>query len=232
MTTRKQQMLLIDASEVERIFSDTAIEQLAQRVGLPNKTDINKLSKGLRKTVTEYLDEAHQLQPGEIRRAIYNLHQYAHQALKGDDMALRHAKECLSDLTSEVREHLFQPLPETHDLEDPEQCQEALLQIVGLTVMGSSWKQGRKRPGAKRSRPTLVPIPTGPRVRRGRPSNDAEKVLCIFLGIVYLVATGTRPPRRANHRAPGPFVRLLTEVLSLAGAPHVDAVELVNSCST
>jgi hypothetical protein len=49
------------------------------------------------------------------------------------------------------------------------------------------------------------------------------------LKMSWLKLTGKLPPRAANRDEPGPFARLVKECLSLAGAKHVDAINLINS---
>jgi hypothetical protein len=119
-------------------------------------------------------------------------------------------------------------VPTVPDLRDPVHGRKALSLLYGLCHRGAKWKDGRKRPGGKRSRSRLEPLPVDTRVRRGQPSTFAEFLLCSHLGIAYFKATDRKPPRRVDARNPGPFLRLVREVLRLIGAAHISAVELID----
>ena len=99
---------------------------------------------------------------------------------------------------------------------DASHGRDAIILLYGLCHRGAEWKMGRKRPGGKRSAPTLTPLLAGPTVRVGRPRNNAEFMLCTRLGIIYYQATNKPPARRAHFRNPGPFVRLVDGVLRLS----------------
>ena len=231
MTTRAQRERLIDDADVDSKFDAAAIARLAQLARLLLVVDLAAFGQSVRNAVRNYLEYAHRPHPGEIREEMKLLRNQARRALKGSEVDLIATMQTLTNLPQMAREHLYKPhhpLPEPADLIDPKQRTEVLRLLIGRTVTHAEWKQGRKRSNGKRSRPTLTEFPAGPPVSAGRPSNSAEVMLCHALGILYERATGRKVALNPKHKkSPGPFVRLLAEVLSLCGAPQVDAVELV-----
>jgi hypothetical protein len=91
---------------------------------------------------------------------------------------------------------------------------------------------GRNRPTGKRSRNTYQPLLYGPGPKRNFSKRDAELefVNCLrdadYRATGYLPAASAR--RSSAHRRPGPFARMAQACLDLAGAPHADAVALIN----
>ncbi len=120
----------------------------------------------------------------------------------------------------------FDPLPSPDELADPATAAEASERLCGYLTDGGSIKEGRKRPNGHRSR-TSVPHLYAPAARKGRPGNAAADELAMWLAIAYCEATGRNPPRFCDRRKPGPFLRLVSEVLRMAQAPYIDAAETV-----
>ncbi len=236
MATRKQRARLILSDDVERVFDDLAIQCLAQAAKLPHSADLARFGRSVRAAVRQYLTDTNAPQPSEHRAAIASLARKARDALDGKPGALEATADALEALPPATRKMFVEDIaypksvPTVCDLRDPVHGRTALSLLYGLCHRGAEWKEGRKRPGGKRSRPHLQPLLAGPRWRRGRPSNRAEFMLCTYLDSTYWVATGRRPPRRADRRNPGPFVRMVRDVLALAGAASIDAAELVEVC--
>ncbi len=243
---RKQRARLISPDDVERVFDDSAIQCLAQAARLPRSADLTRFGRSIRAAVHQYLIDANAPQPGEHRAAIASLARKARDALDGKPGALEATADALEALHPATRrmfvEDISYPMnfPTVRDLRDPVHGRKALSRLWGLCHRGAEWKEGRKRPGGKRSRPRLEPLLVDPRLRwsertqgytvRGRPPRETELVmLCMHLGDAYWRATGKMPPRRANPRTPGPFLRLVREVLRMVGAAHIDAAELVEA---
>ncbi len=236
MTTRKQRARLISPDDVDRVLDESAIRSLAQAAKLPPSADMEWFDRSIRAAVHQYLIDANTPQPSEHRTAIASLARKARDALDGKPGALEATADALEALLPATREMFVEDIaypksvPTVCDLRDPVHGRTALSLLYGLCHRGAEWKEGRKRPGGKRSRPHLQPLLAGPLGQRGRPANRTEFMLCTYLGSAYWVATGRRPPRRADRRNPGPFVRLVRDVLALAGAASVDAAELVEVC--
>lgn len=77
-------------------------------------------------------------------------------------------------------------------------------------------------PSGKRG--AVVPVENS----RGRPDDTAELMLGFSLAAAYFKVVGECPAETADHRNPGPFVRLVCGVLDRLGAGSVNAAELVN----
>jgi len=107
------------------------------------------------------------------------------------------------------------PLPRPEELADPVTAIEGARRLTSILAYGNMLRQ------------ELKPILWVPTVRRGRPVQEAARELVMLLADDYRRAAGREPERAVDTRAPGPFVRMVAEVLRLAGTPHVDAVELV-----
>jgi len=91
-------------------------------------------------------------------------------------------------------------------------------------------KEGRKRPGGKRSGPALEQVLANPPPKRGRPPNDFEVDFIRMLRITWEDAAG-RPPAdtaSSNEFYQGPFVRLCDEVLKRAGVQVANSAALIN----
>ena len=52
-------------------------------------------------------------------------------------------------------------------------------------------------------------------VKKGRPTDKAQLLLCEFLGAAYEEATGKKPGRWPNEGDRGPFVALVSAVLKI-----------------
>ncbi len=243
---RKQRARLISPDDVERVFDDSAIQCLAQAARLPRSADLTRFGRSIRAAVHQYLIDANAPQPGEHRAAIASLARKARDALDGKPGALEATADALEALHPATREMFVEDIaypmnfPTVRDLRDPVHGRKALSRLWGLCHRGAEWKEGRRRPGGKRSRPRLEPLLVDPRLRwsertqgytvLGRPPRETELVmLCMHLGDAYWRATGKMPPRRADPRTPGPFLRLVREVLRMVGAAHIDAAELVEA---
>jgi hypothetical protein len=122
-------------------------------------------------------------------------------------------------------------LPSAAVMSDPAKRDAACRLVELMCVRGGSVVQGRRRPSGKRSRTWRITLDAPP-PRRHAARRDAERDFVMWLQIAYLEATGRHPPRTArhggDHRKPGPFVRMIAKCLCLVGAPHADAVGLIN----
>lgn len=234
MTTRGQRSRLIAPDTVDRIFDSAVILRIARCAKIPADADIATFGCSVRGAAREYLSNATAPHPGEHREALEELAHHVRLALDGDPSAPHRVVDALESLHPETQRLLDQrtPLdrevPTREELLDPDDGREALILLSGLCHRSGTWKPGRMRPGGKQSRPTLQADVIGPHLRRGRPSDVPEFILCSRLGGAYCKATGRILPRRSNSNDPGPFARLVHEVLCLLGASNVNAIELVN----
>ena len=233
MTTRDQRVRLLSPGEIDRVFDAGTIENLARVARIPRSADLEVFGNSVREALRQYLTSAAAPHPSEYRQEIQGLATAVRRALDGEPAALQTAADLLDGLSLETRDFLqnFGPthrLPTSSDLRHPENGTWALKLLSGQLHQGSEPKPGRGRPGGKRSRPTLRSRLAYPPVKRGRPKNAEEIVLCAYLANAYSQATGKGVPRHTDPRKPGPFARLVSEVLNRI--KHVaNAVELVNA---
>lgn len=235
MTTRHQRAQLIKATNVDPVFNAETIRKLAQLARLPPDADLGAFGRSIRCCVRHFLDHAAVPQGGEIRGELqvfaYSVKRVVTEWPKGAEAAA----EGLKKLSSEAQRHLddhaapYRSVPTRDELLDARCGRDAFSLLLGLLHIGAVWEPGRRRPGGKRSRDKLQGKVIGPPIRRGRPRNTPEFHLCNSLGAAYWKATGKLPPLKTRADAPGPFARLVREVLRQTGTPSVDAVELVNA---
>jgi len=241
VATRRLRDKLIAADAVEDRFDDQAIKGLGDAAGFPAGFDLAYVRRALQSAVRDYLADAHR-PPSESRTEIHDaierLARRLERALGTEPCALDKARDAWAGLLPAARAYLEAfapdwrlPLAESDDLVDPERGPDRVRFLHGLCHRGATWKEGRRRPGGKRSRPRLAPELSAPRARRGHPPNDAEFLLCQRLATIYFGVTGQMPPYTARHGSPGPFARFVLEIFNFLGRDDtlaVDAVALVN----
>lgn len=232
MTTHGRYTGVIIASDVDRVLDTDNVARLAKEAKLLQTADLKRFRDFLKSAIHGFLTDTgidRPLPDNVIRRQIANLNRWTRAFRKGEG-GIGVVKGALNQLSPEAREYLYSPnhpIPDATDLDDPARRDAALRRLAGLTVRGAEWKPGRKRRGGKQSRDTLTQKLKGPPAVRGRPPNRAGLLLCKTLAAAYAELSGRPLPRSVHHANPGPFVRLVKGVLSLAGAQDVDEVELV-----
>jgi len=118
-------------------------------------------------------------------------------------------------------------IPSADLVRDPKWRDQACEAITRLASYGGRWTEGRKRPTGKRSR-TWEPLLNAPPIAARPPRREAERELVGWLQRAYFEASNAEPALTASAEKEGPFVRFVRECLKLAGAAHVDPVELIN----
>jgi hypothetical protein len=133
-------------------------------------------------------------------------------------------------------------LPSAEELRDSATRDDAVTLVRRLCVSGAGIFKGRwrRRPdGTRYSSPTRRVLPAAPEPHRSVKTRDAERTLVMMLQAAWVHATKEMPPLTASHGKPrpdaavkdykGPFARMVQECLKLVGAPHADAVGLINA---
>jgi hypothetical protein len=139
----------------------------------------------------------------------------------------------LDALSPQTREFLTGRVPANFDLPHADSLRDARKRdaacevIAALCRFGGGYVEGRLRPSGKRSR-TWQPLLYAPEPQRNFQRRAAERYFVTMLSLAWLEATGRPPARSADSRKPGPFARLVTKCLSIVGAGHANAVELIN----
>jgi hypothetical protein len=121
---------------------------------------------------------------------------------------------------------LLDPSP----LTDPARQRRASEKLASLCRVGGKLKEGRKRPGDRRSK-ILAPDLYAPPASRHFEKRAAERTFLMWLRTAWLEATGERQRARTAARTPdilGPFAKFVCECLKLVGAEDVDGVALIN----
>jgi len=112
-------------------------------------------------------------------------------------------------------------------LADPRLHDAACAAIYELCHYGGRLVQGRTRPSGRAST-TWEPFLFAPKMKAYPKIRDPERAFLRLLQLAWLEATGTMPARTAHQDNPGPFARFAKAALKRLGAPHVDAIELIN----
>jgi hypothetical protein len=218
---------IIAAEDVDRVFHDEQIAELATIAKLPADADRQRFAQGIRDAVRIYARDAREPTDNDLHREIKELHgaadrrRYDQLAALAEGLSPK-ARNSLN--TRGARLGVMLPSPEALR---GAQREEACAAIVKLTQFGGEYRKGRKRPGGKRSR-TWQPLLYAPQRQRNFPKREAERDFTMWLAAAYGDAVGQLPARTADSRAPGPFARMVGECLRLVGAPNASAVELIN----
>ncbi len=225
----------IAREEISVVFSDEEVEKIAKRVRLPIGVDFKVLAQGVHEAAGIYVGAAREPTGNEQHREILKLQQTASRALsavgtprweaarEAADLVLRNLSEySRSKLNARgSRQSIDKILPET--IRTAEDC-ETVRQIC---TVGGRWVTGRMRSTGRRSQSWQASI-HAPLLVRHFPKRDVELDFVMWLRIAWCEATGTCPPLTAHHERPGPFAKFTQECLRKVGAPHVDAVGLIN----
>ncbi len=219
---------VLAAEDVARVFDNKQIAELTAVAKLPADADLQEFADGIRDAARIYTRDAREPTVNDLHREIKKLHGAADRQRYDQVAAL------VEGLSPKVREllntrgaRLGVMLPSPEALRGA-QHEEACAAIATLTRSSWEYRKGRKRPSGKRSGNTWAPILYASDVATGFQKRQAERNLTMWVQIAYLSAVGQPPSRTAHHANPGPFARLLREILRLVGAPGADAVELIN----
>ena len=109
-------------------------------------------------------------------------------------------------------------IPDAEELRNPATRDRAICGLRALITVGGAWGRGRRRASGRRSltwqtrfqAPVSVP---GKRLAR----REAERTLVMNLQVAVL-SVGVHPPATAHPDKPGPFARMVAEILQLLGA--------------
>jgi hypothetical protein len=129
-------------------------------------------------------------------------------------------------------------LPTPKALREPRLREGACTAVARLCRTGGGYVEGRLRPSGKRSLTWRWRL-YAPEPRSHFPKRQAERDFVMWLRLAWLEAVGEAPSATVNpgrgklqqngSREPGgPFARMVCECLRLVGAPHADAVGLLN----
>jgi hypothetical protein len=254
----KRSRTLILAEDVETVFNDDCISRLAKLSGLDKEISRltkrpgfdpgdykSRFGKGIRDAVRIYLRDAAMPNENDIHREIASLQQAAHFGRYEESFKL------VKNLSAQARSLLLnrRKLPDTallldpSPLTDPARQRLASEKLAALCRVGAKLKEGRKRPGDRRSEPrwfivlgitaerqAFAPDLYAPPASRHFEKRAAERTFLRWLRIAWLEATGERQRAHTAARTDilGPFAKFVCECLKLVGAEDVDGVALIN----
>jgi hypothetical protein len=188
--------------------------------------------EGIRCAYQIFSEDAGKATLNEVHHEIDELVRAALRAVKarkGQDAACEEVARRVERLSVQARTLLNKrgTLPDAEALRDPTRQRDACETVARLGRVGAYRKQGRKRPGDKKST-TEVSVLYAP-VLQQYPSRR-EGPAHAFVGWIeaaYIEATGKKPPCTANRSNPGPYAHFVQACLDELRA-SADAVDLIN----
>ena len=242
-----QSKTTINEDEVPQVFGDRAVTRLATKAGLPERTDTQRLAKGIRASAQQYALDADRPTPNTIRREIDMLQRaaggrryeqvarlLAELSEPTHELLARRAANIQSGSSSEDEQTAWS-MPKPEQLHECASRNDACDMVYSLTVTGGYPVKGRRRPSGNQYAKLQVRL-YAPAPSRAEPRREAERTFVMCLRADYRDATDRMPPNTAHHDTPGPFARMVGECLRLARVPTTNtdddrvglAVQLIN----
>jgi hypothetical protein len=222
---------LISENDVDRIFDDARIKELAKLSKLPESANMVRFGENVRQDMHVYARSARE--PSSANEL--------HDEIKAHDASeknlFEHTRSLIENLSPRTRSSLngrweqANPgirFPQPNDLDNNE-CREAVCaRIASLCRIGGKVADGRMRPSGRRSRTWLTAY-YAPKKARNFQRWVPERQLIRNLRLTWLDATGKPAPKAVHRGKPGPFARLVRACFGLAGAT-ADSINLINDC--
>ena len=228
---------LIAISDVEGVFNDEIVKELAPTAKLPVDADIARLARSIRIAARIFLEEKAKFNFPQQRTAIERLYQLNTRAEDGDDRTARALARAVDAMPADVRQWLLscntphdRNIPTAWEILSPATRQSAVERFRLILSYGGRVVAGRKRSGGRRSRSFKPLLRLPERIESGRPRGEAERNFVQWLAVAYVEATGRSPPRTANYKIAirGPFPRFVHQCFELVGAPTGNVTRLLN----
>jgi hypothetical protein len=239
---------MISIGDIERVFNDGTVEELAKIAQLPPDADLSRFKANLRLDAGLFIQSKARMSMPRLREAIQRLYSLNRRAERGGDRAARLLARAVGVASPEVWRWLSrggphaQTIPTAAEILAQETRQIAVERLRLIFTFGGCRGFGRKRPSGSRSRSfrPLLRIPGidqrakdklgRPIGRRGRPRGEAEREFLQNLALSYLEATGSPPPDTANYNIVirGPFSKFVHRCFELVGAPAGGVTRLIN----
>jgi hypothetical protein len=229
---------LIAISDVESVFNDEIVKELARTAKLPADADIARFAQSIRSSAINFLKEKDKLNFQQLRTAIDRLYRLNTRAEDGNDRTAQALARAVDTMHWDVRQWLQscqrlhdRNFPTATEILSPATRQSAVARFRLILSWGGRVVAGRKRPGGRRSRSSIKPLLRLPEpVERGRPRGKAEREFVQALALDYVVAAGRAPPRTAHYNIDirGPFSDFVHRCFELVGAPAGNVTRLLN----
>jgi hypothetical protein len=214
---------IITPEDVPLVFDDARIRELASH--LPPESDLNALGWWVTEAADLFTQEVRIPNVNQVHTEIAMLHEAAGRQL------FERVAELLDTLSADARA-ILPELPSSNNFRDDPLHGQACDSIAMLCRIGDQVVEGRRRPGGKRSPPSIQPILLAPLPQQHPARREAERRFVIRLSVAWRCATGKPPPRTARHadagRTLGPFARFVRDCLRLVGAKNASVVDLIN----
>jgi hypothetical protein len=218
---------VIAAEDVDRVFGDKQIVELAAIAKLPANADLQQLAQGVRDAVRIYARDAREPNVNDLHREIEKLCRAAERRRYDQAAVLveRFSPKARTLLNTRGA-RLGVKLPSSKALRGGK-AEKACVAIVTLTQFGGEYRKGRDRPDGKRSRDTWCPYVYAPNRQRNFSKREAERTLVIMLQAAWLDAAGTLPSRAVNRERPSGFAKMAARCFELIGA-RADVAGVIN----
>jgi hypothetical protein len=217
--------------ELPSIFDDKCIRELAHTARLPQTADIPRFAAAVLDAANLYIRDASIASNNEVYHEIDGLLRAADRAVnarKRQDAACETVAvrvELLSERTRNLlNEWGTRPDPEV--LRDPATQCAACETIASLCRIGAGWREGRRRPGGRRSI-TKASVLHAPPLQQHPARREAQLDFVIWLQVAYLEAAGKSPPATSHPGRPTPFAQMAQLCLDKLQA-GANAVEMIN----
>jgi hypothetical protein len=244
----KQRRSLISLSEIDQIFNESAIKELADALKVQEGA-YSRLAHNVRNDARFFIEAKGRLNIPKLRKEIARLYGFSSRAAGGGKVTLQLAR-AVDAIPNDVREWLARCSPEGRNIPtaaeilSPATRADAVDRLRLAVSFGGQEIEGRKRPTGKRSRSVepLLRIPayakredeqtdSGKQTsskRKRRPRGEAERGFVQNLALTYTELTGKRTPDTASLRTPGPFAKFVRRCFELIGAPTGSVIRLIN----
>jgi hypothetical protein len=228
---------LIAIGEVEGVFNDEIVKELAQTLKLPGGADIARFAQSIRISARIFLEAKGRLSAPQFRAVIERLYQLNTRAEDGNDQTARALARAVDAMPADVRQWLrsgitlyHRNIPTPTEILSPPTRQSAVERFRQILSLGGRVETGRKRSGGRRSQSFKPLLRLPERIGRGRPRGEAERDFVQGLALAYVEVTGRSPPRTANYKSAirGPFPRFVHRCFELVGAPTGNVTRLLN----
>jgi hypothetical protein len=229
--------LLIPLGDVDRVFNETVVKELAALAGALPGADLQTFARDhLRNDARLFITARARLNNSQLRKAIGRLYTLTTRAHRGEQEAQQLAR-AVNGMHPDVRQWLDRSnatgrcIPNETEITSADRRAAAIGRLRLILSYGGDVKEGRQRSGGRRSKsykPLLrQPVLSG---RERRPRGQAERELVQNLALTYAVLTGEETPDTAHYDADiqGPFPRFACRCFELIGLPTGNVVRLIN----
>jgi hypothetical protein len=212
---KKKSLPAIEVEQVEQLFDDAFIQNLAMIAKLPADADKERFGKSIREAARIYARDVREPNANELHTQIGEIHQAATR------LEYERVATLVENLSAKALDMLKNvaatDLPPTGALRDHAQRKNACETIARLCRIGGERIEGRMRPSGKRSKTWQWTI-YGPEPSRTPLKRQAERDFVMYLQLAWAESVGRKPPQAANINRLGPFALMVQACLRRAGA--------------